>query len=263
MWAMTQIFLHVREIYSTSSAEGWSCVLCKSIWLVRRFHGICPDIFGFIPLFQHNYYDVKSAQQKQCQCQCSSDFRWSSSWLMWSDFVTCLGQFQEDVQGRHQIKQAPVQQVNNQCPFGEYRPVGYGQQDWDWPRSSAVRATTSSVWGEVNREEGQCQGPNPFLWPLSSGAVVKPQGRQLYQHDLGLRVVSFTQTPLNSHQSRLCASSKHREKQQTLNNYRPRGGSFLGLRMEFRMGWKECFKCRQHWTADLGVFWQWCKYSQR
>lgn len=91
-----------------------------------------------------------------------------------------------------------------------------------------MKAVTSSVLGEVNREEGQCQGPNSFLWPLSSGAVVKPQGRQLYQHILGLRVVSFTQTPLNSHQSRLCTSSKHREKQQTLNNYRPRGAVFWG-----------------------------------
>lgn len=179
----------------------------------------------------------------------------------WSDLVTCLGRLQEDVQGRLQIKRAPVQQVNNQCPFGEYTPVGYSQQDWDWTPSSAVRAETSSVWGEVNREEGQCQGPNPFLWPLSSGAVVKPQGRQLYQHDLGLRVVSFTQTPLNSHQSRLRASSKHREKQQTLNNYRPRGAVFWGCKWSSEWAGKNPWKCRQHWAAHVhtGVFWQRCK----
>lgn len=100
-----------------------------------------------------------------------------------------------------------------------------------------MRAATSPVWGEVNREEGQCQGPNPSLWPLSSGAVVEPQGRQLYQHDLRLRVVSFTQAPLNGHQSRLCTSNKHREKQQTLNNYRPRGAAVWGCK--WSSGWTE------------------------
>lgn len=146
-----------------------------------------------------------------------------------------MAPLQDAVQGRLQIKRAPAQEVNNHGPFGEYRPVGYEQQDRDWARSSAVRAAAPPVWGEGSREEGQRRGQNPSLRPLSSGAVVEPRGRQLYQHDLGLRGVPLTQRPLDRHQGPRCTSSKHGVKQQTLNNYRPggdgkgRGGARGGL----------------------------------
>lgn len=182
---------------------------------------------------------------------------------MSSDFVTCLGRIQEDVLGVTSGQTGARAAVNNQCPFEEYRPVGYGQQDCNWTLSSAVRASTSSLWGKVHREESQCQGPNLFLWPLSLGAVVKPQGRQLYQHDLVLHAFSFTQTPLNSHQSRLCTSSKHRDKQQTLDTYRLWGG---GGSSAF-WGWEWSSEYARKNASNVGStelhMWQMCKYTQK
>lgn len=209
-----------------------------------------------------NYYDVKSTLLEQCKKvpNISGDLPHDWYGLILSFLAISRKMFRGDIRWNKHL-------INNQCSFREYRPIGYSQQDWDLTQlSSAVRAITSSIWGwGMNSEEAKCQGPKSFIWSVSSGAVVEPQGRQLYQHNLRLHVVCFTQTPVNSHQSWLCTSSKHGEKQQTLNNDRPWGTAFWGCEWSSELAGKflQTQAAQSDTRAGRGIFWQQCKNSQR
>lgn len=195
---VTQIFPLVWDICRRVVYE-----LCISSWLVKTFHGTHPGVI-ILP-FKH--FIRKSSQQEQKSC--SAHLRWRPS----TGLVTLVG-------GPHQQRQ-----IKQSTTIWRLQAKSY-QQYKDWTGLRAQLWGLQPLWsGEWWRSAGD---PIHFSGPLSSWAVIKPQGRQLYQHNLRLHVAKFNRTPLSGHQSQQSAWSKYGEKQQKLNNSRTRGAAFWG-----------------------------------